>query len=128
MSHLSELNANTGAVLWHTLLTTGTGPDGVPNSFIWSSPAVYPATSSDPSVYTGLATPGESNAPRRSTVQGLLYQVGGSTDTIQHVFNVVANSCTGSVVWGSPTIDVQAGIVSIATDNPGSCSAPPGWD
>ena len=101
------LNALTGAQIWKTPL--GTKPD----YFLWSSPAVY-----NGSVYIGVASRGDC-----PLVQGQLVQMSAATGQIQHVFNTVPNGCVGASVWGSPTIDKQAGTIYFATGNGGSCGS-----
>lgn len=101
------LNALTGAQIWKTQL--GTKPD----FFIWSSPAVYKG-----SVYIGLASRGDC-----PLVQGQLIQMNAVTGQIQHIFNTVPNGCTGASVWGSPTIDAQAGTIYFVTGNGGGCGS-----
>lgn len=100
------LDALTGAQIWKTPL--GAEPD----HFIWSSPAVFSG-----SVYIGLASRGDC-----PLVQGQLLQLDAITGQVQHIFNVVPNGCIGGSVWGSPTIDAQAGTLYFVTGNGGSCS------
>jgi polyvinyl alcohol dehydrogenase (cytochrome) len=107
-SQVYALDAATGKILWNTRL----GPS--PNSFIWSSPAVFRG-----SVYIGLSSFGDC-----PLVQGELVQLSARTGAIQHVFDVVPTGCTGGGVWASPAIDESAGTVYLATGNPGSCTAP----
>lgn len=103
------LNANTGAVIWKTSLSTGTG------SFLWSSPVVYRG-----SVYEGLSS--QLDCP---LVRGRLYQLNSVTGVIQHVFSTVPGGCTGASVWGSPTIDTAAGTLYFGTGNPSKgCQQP----
>jgi len=102
------LNANTGAVIWQTVLSSQ------PGAYIWSSPAVF-----NHRVYIGLAS--VSDCP---LVQGKLLQLDALTGAIQHTFNVVPNGCLGGSVWSSPTIDTSLNIVYVSTGNPKrySCS------
>jgi outer membrane protein assembly factor BamB len=100
------LNANNGTVIWHTALGSS------PSHFIWSSPAVF-----NNSVYVGVSSFGDC-----PLVQGELVQMNASTGTVQHIFEVVPNGCTGGGVWGSPTVDEAAGTIYFATGNPGSCT------
>lgn len=100
------LNANTGVVIWHTVLSTQTA------SYIWSSPAVY-----NGSVYIGLSS--LNDCP---LVQGKMLQLNAVTGAIQHTFNVVPDGCTGGSVWSSPTIDTTLGLVYVSTGNEGTCS------
>lgn len=100
------LDAASGAILWQTALGTSSG-----GNFLWSSPAVF-----NGSVYIGMASFGDC-----PLVQGKMFQLNVSDGTIQHVFNVVPNGCTGGGVWGSPAIDAS-GRVYFATGNPGSCN------
>lgn len=100
------LNANTGAILWQTVLGSS------PSHFVWSSPALY-----NGSVYIGNASLGDC-----PLVGGQVYQLNASTGAIQHVFNLVPKGCIGAGVWGSPTIDAASGKIYFASGNPGSCS------
>lgn len=103
------LNATTGAVIWKTSLSTGTG------SFLWSSPVVYHG-----SVYEGLAS--QLDCP---LVRGRLYQLNYLNGIIQHVFSTAPGGCRGASVWGSPAIDTAAGTLYLATGNPSNgCPQP----
>jgi outer membrane protein assembly factor BamB len=107
-SNLYSLNANTGALLWHT-------PLGFPpNSFLYSSPTVF-----NGSVYIGVS----GNADCQH-VQGQVVQVDAVTGSILHTFNVVPTGCTGGSVWTSPTIDAATGILYFSTGEKGHCSQP----
>ena len=99
------LDAQTGAVIWKTLLGPQTG------SFLWSSPTVY-----NGSVYEGLSS--QLDCP---LVQGQFFQLDAATGTIQNSFNVVPSGCIGGSVWGSPTIDESAGTLYLTTGNHGRC-------
>lgn len=102
------LDALTSHIIWHTPL--GSGPD----PFIWSSPAVY-----NGSVYVGVAS--FADCP---LVQGQLVRLNAATGHVQNVFYTVPGGCTGGTVWGSPTIDAQAGYVYFATGGTGgTCGA-----
>lgn len=101
------LNASNGTVIWKTALGTPSS-----NRFIWSSPAVY-----NGSAYIGVASIGDC-----PLVQGQLFQINVSTGAIQHIFNVVSNGCLGGGIWGSPTIDEQAGALYFATGNANGCA------
>ncbi|HLJ32518.1 MAG TPA: PQQ-binding-like beta-propeller repeat protein [Ktedonobacteraceae bacterium] len=101
------LNANTGAVIWHTPL--GTQPD----FFLYGSPAV-----SNGSVYMGVSSHGDC-----PLVQGQLVQLSEKTGAIQHTFNVVPDGCTGGSVWTAPTIDTATQLVYFSTGNEGTCSS-----
>ena len=100
------LDAITGAQIWKTPL--GTKPD----YFIWSSPAVY-----NGSVYIGVSSRGDC-----PLAQGQLVQLSATTGQIQHIFDTVPNGCTGASVWGSPTIDEQAGTIYFVTGNGSYCN------
>ena len=100
------LNANTGAIIWQTVLSTQAG------AYNWSSPAVF-----NNSIYIGLSSLGDC-----PLVQGQVLQLDASTGAIQHTFNVVPAGCLGANVWSSPTIDRQLGLVYISTGNEGTCS------
>jgi len=100
------LNANTGAIIWQTLLGSP------PSHFLWSSPALYHG-----SIYEGVSSFGDC-----PLVQGQLVQLKASTGAIQHIFNVVPTGCIGGSVWGSPAIDGTTGTIYFGTGNAGSCS------
>ena len=105
-SKVYALNAATGAVLWSYSV-------GNPDTFVWSSPAVF-----GNSVYVGVASFGDC-----PLVQGQLLQLNRVTGALQNTFNVVPNGCTGGGVWGSPTVDAAAGTIYFATGNGGSCGS-----
>jgi len=100
------LNANTGAVIWQTVLSTQ------PGAYNWSSPAVY-----NNSIYIGLSSLGDC-----PLVLGEVLQLDASTGAIQHTIKFVPDGCLGANVWSSPTIDRQLGIVFVSTGNEGTCS------
>jgi polyvinyl alcohol dehydrogenase (cytochrome) len=104
-SKVYALNAATGAVLWSYSV------GGNPNTFIWSSPAVF-----GNSVYIGVSSFGDC-----PLVRGRLLQLNRVTGALQHTVNVVPRGCTGGGVWGSPTVDAAAGTIYFDTGNPGSC-------
>jgi polyvinyl alcohol dehydrogenase (cytochrome) len=106
-SKMYALNAATGAVLWSYSV------GGNPNTFIWSSPAVF-----GNSVYIGVSSFGDC-----PLVRGRLLQLNRVTGVLQHRFNVVPNGCTGGGVWGSPTVDAAAGTIYFDTGNPGNCGS-----
>jgi outer membrane protein assembly factor BamB len=106
-SKIYALNAATGAVLWSYDV------GGNPDTFIWSSPAVF-----GNSVYIGVASFGDC-----PLVQGQLLQLNRVTGALQNSFDVVPNGCTGGGVWGSPTIDAAAGTIYFDTGNPGDCTS-----
>ncbi len=104
------LNANTGAVIWSTLLgDTNTG------YYIWDSPEVY-----NGSVYIGVSSYGDC-----PNIPGTLNKLDWATGAVQGVFNIVPQGCTGGGQWGTPTIDTAAGVIYIATGNLLSCSYEP---
>jgi outer membrane protein assembly factor BamB len=100
------LNANSGGVIWQTVLSTQ------PGAYIWSSPTVF-----NNSIYIGLSSLGDC-----PLVQGQLLQLDASSGAIQHTFNFVPDGCLGANVWSSPTIDKQLGIVYVSTGNEDTCS------
>src|SRR5260370_9628142 len=85
------LNANTGAVIWHTQIGVA------PNDVIWSSPVFY-----NGSLYISTASLCDN-----PLAQAQIFRVDSVTGTIQNTFNVVPNGCVGAVVWGSSTIDTD---------------------
>ena len=106
-SKVYALNAATGAVLWSYDI------GGNPNTFVWSSPAVF-----GNSVYIGVSSFGDC-----PLTQGQLLQLNRVTGALQNTFNVVPNGCTGGGVWGSPTVDAAAGTIYFATGNDGACGS-----
>ncbi len=106
-STVYALNATTGAVLWSYNV------GGNPNSFVWSSPAVF-----GNSVYVGVSSFGDC-----PLIQGQLLQFNRVTGALLNTFNVVPNGCTGGGVWGSPTIDAAAGTIYFDTGNGGDCTS-----
>ena len=106
-STVYALNATTGAVLWSYNV------GGNPNTFVWSSPAVF-----GNSVYIGVSSFGDC-----PLIQGQLLQLNRVTGALQNTFDVVPNGCTGGGVWGSPTIDAAAGTIYFDTGNGGDCTS-----
>ncbi len=102
------LNADTGQVLWRTLLDSEFG------AFIWSSPTLY-----NGNIYVGLSS--FSDCP---LVHGGVFELNAMTGAIEHVFYTEPDGCVGGSVWGSPAIDYVTGRLYVATGNPGSCSSP----
>ena len=101
------LNANSGAVIWHTVLGSS------PSHFIWDAPAVY-----NGSVYIGVSSFGDC-----PLVQGQMFQLNATTGSVEHMFTVVLSGCLGGGIWGSPTIDSNAGTLYFATGNASKCSS-----
>src|SRR5579884_4090741 len=102
------LNANTGAIIWQTQLSTQAG------AYIWSSPALY-----NGSVYVGLASLNDCPLVRAG-----VFQLDAVSGAIQNTFYTVPRGCVGGSVWSSPTIDPTLGIVYVSTGNGRSCRAP----
>ncbi len=105
-NNLYALNANSGAVLWHTQL------GAPPASFLYSSPTIF-----NGSVYIGVS--GNDDCSR---TQGQLVQVDASTGAVQHTFDVVPTGCLGGSVWTSPTINESTGILYFSTAEKSTCS------
>lgn len=101
------LNANTGAVLWSRTLTTST------DYFLWDSPVVFQG-----SVYIGMSNFGDC-----PDSLGKLFRLDLATGAIQNALVLAQASCVGDGVWGTPTVDVNTGIVYIATGN--GCATDP---
>lgn len=101
------LNANTGAVLWHTRLGSQ------PSHFLYGSPTIYMG-----SIYIGVSS--NDDCP---LVQGQLVQLNASTGAIQHRFKVVPDGCIGGSVWTAPTIDAATNLLYFSTGNTGTCSS-----
>jgi outer membrane protein assembly factor BamB len=99
------LNAQTGAIVWQTLLGSP------PANFLWDSPALYNGI-----IYMGLASYGDC-----PLVQGKLFAIDASTGAILHTANMVPNNCTGGGIWASPTVDTSDGSVWVTTGTPPSC-------
>lgn len=100
------LNANTGAVIWQTQLSTQT------SAYVWSSPALY-----NGSIYVGL-----SSLDDCPLIQAGLYQLDAVTGAILNTFYTVPTGCIGGSIWSSPTIDSTLGTVYVSTGNGGTCS------
>jgi outer membrane protein assembly factor BamB len=110
-SKVYALNAATGAVLWSYSI------GGNPNTFLWSSPAVF-----GNSVYIGSSSFGDC-----PLTQGQLIKLNRVTGALENTFNVVPNGCTGGGIWDSPTIDATAGTIYFDTGTPSSdCPSTPG--
>ena len=105
-SKVYALNAATGAVLWSYDV------GGNPDTFIWSSPAVF-----GNSLYIGVSSFGDC-----PLVQGKLLQLDRTTGALENTFDTVPNGCTGGGVWGSPTVDAAAGTIYFDTGNGGACT------
>ena len=95
------LDANTGNILWHTLLDTQTG------DFVYASPAVF-----NGNVYIGLSS--TDDCP---DIQGKFFQLDAASGTILNTFDVVPNGCLGGAVWGSASIDTVNQTLYFATGN-----------
>jgi outer membrane protein assembly factor BamB len=98
-STVYALNAATGAILWSSNV------GGNPNTFLWSSPAVF-----GNSVYIGSSSFGDC-----PLTQGQLIQLDRVTGAVQNIFDVVPNGCIGGGVWSSPSIDAAAGTLYFTT-------------
>lgn len=102
---LYALNANTGRILWHTLIGT------VNQNFLWSSPEIV-----NGNVYIGLASFGDC-----PLVQGGLAELNAATGSIENIFYTVPDGCTGGSIWGAPTYDMGRNLLYVATGNSGTC-------
>ncbi len=113
--NLYALNASTGAVLWQTPIG-----DPTTNTFVWDSPLVYNNV-----VYIGAATTGESTGCQ--LVPGLFEALNASNGAILYTYHPVDSAppaaCTGSGIWGSPTLDTASGSIYLSTGTEGHCSA-----
>jgi outer membrane protein assembly factor BamB len=108
LAQVSALNANSGAIIWQTPLSTSA------DAFIWSSPTLYLG-----SIFIGLASRGDC-----PTVPGQIFKLDEATGTIQGSFNVTPPGCDGGGVWGSLTIDTASGMLYFGTGNAGNCTPP----
>jgi outer membrane protein assembly factor BamB len=110
-SKVYALNAATGAVLWSYSI------GGNPNTFLWSSPAVF-----GNSVYIGSSSFGDC-----PLTQGQLIKLNRVTGALENIFNVVPNGCSGGGIWDSPVIDATAGTIYFDTGTPSpDCPSTPG--
>jgi polyvinyl alcohol dehydrogenase (cytochrome) len=100
------LRLSDGSVLWHTQLGTP------PGTFLWSSPAVY-----NGSVYMGVSSFGDC-----PLIRGKVVRLDVNTGAVQNTFYTVPSGCVGGSVWGSVTMDTDAGMLYFETGNSGSCS------
>jgi len=105
---LFALDVRTGDELWSTVVGSS------PGSFMWSSPAVF-----NNHVYVGLASYYDD-----PLIRGGVVELDTSTGKVLNTFYTVPENCVGGSVWGSPAIDVFAGLVFVATGNPGDCNSP----
>jgi outer membrane protein assembly factor BamB len=103
------LDALTGAVIWQTPLAAA------PNAFSWSSPVF-----SNNHVYVGVSSLGDC-----PTVVGQIVELNAVTGSIEHTFTVPPKGCRGGGVWGTVTIDQQAGLLYAVTGNPNKCKQNP---
>jgi outer membrane protein assembly factor BamB len=99
------LNAYTGNIIWKTWLGAS------PEHFIWSSPAFYKGN-----IYIGMASFGDC-----PTIQGHVIQLNAINGNVKNTFDIVPNGCQGGDIWTSPTIDVDADELYVATGNPDPC-------
>ncbi len=111
-AHFYALNANTGAILWSTMLGSS------PSHFIWSSPLV-----ANGSVYIGESSFGDC-----PLVEGQVMKLDATKGTILNTFNVMPGTCLGAGVWSSPTLDTTGSTLFVTTGNGATCkqSAPYG--
>jgi outer membrane protein assembly factor BamB len=104
--YLYALNANTGQVIWKTVVGTA------PNDYTWSSPIIY-----NGSVYYGMASLFDCPLTR-----GRIYQINLATGAITNTFYTVASDCVAGGIWGSPTIDTATGMLFVTTGTPTTCT------
>ena len=105
-NNLYALNANSGNVIWQTLLDTQ------PGSFLYSSPTVF-----NGSVYIGTSAYADCQH-----IQGQFMQVNASTGTVQNTFNIVPAGCLGGSMWTSPTIDETTGMLYFSDGEKSTCT------
>jgi hypothetical protein len=101
------LNAVTGAVIWSNTLAVTT------DYFIWDSPVAF-----NKSLYIGISSFG--SCPNSL---GKLYRLDLATGSIQNTIVLTSTVCPGDGIWGSPTVDVQTGVVYFATGD--GCNGDP---
>jgi polyvinyl alcohol dehydrogenase (cytochrome) len=106
------LNAQTGAVVWKTNLSTAAAAP--PALYLWASPVLF-----NGSVYEGVASFGDC-----PLIQGSVVQMDASTGAIQHVANMVPNGCIGGGIWTSPAVDPSDGSIYVTTGTPNPCGSP----
>src|SRR5258706_2470602 len=99
------LNAYTNNIIWKTWLGAS------PEHFIWSSPAFYKGN-----IYIAMASFGDC-----PTIQGHVIQLNAINGNVKSTFDIVPNGCQGGDIWTSPTIDVDADELYVATGNPDPC-------
>ena len=117
-TQLYALNAMTGAVMWHT---------AVGGQMNWTSPLVASVVLPGGTTPTTVVYMGTASFCDSPLVQGKLVQLNAATGQILRSFNVVPNGCVGGSIWGSPTFDMAAGTVYVATGNmppKSTCSEP----
>jgi outer membrane protein assembly factor BamB len=101
--NMYALNADTGAVIWSTML-------GLPPYYNWSSPLLYNNT-----LYIGVAA--YCDPP---FVQGKIIALSMTDGSIVASTPLVPNGQTGAPLWGSATVDSNTNTIYIATGNNGS--------
>jgi len=99
------LDAVTGAVIWRTSLGS------LSADFVWDSPVLY-----NGNIYLGVASFGDCPLMR-----GDLFELNAATGAVRNVLYVAPKGCIGLGIWATPTIDVAAGTLYIATGNLGPC-------
>ncbi len=80
---------------------------------MWGSPLV-----ANGHVYIGVASLGDCPL----TPSGMI-ELSEATGVIENTFNANPPGCTGSGIWGSPTLDDHTGLIYVDTGNPSPCKA-----
>jgi polyvinyl alcohol dehydrogenase (cytochrome) len=104
------LNATTGALIWKTVVGSGSG------DFPWASPLVYNGT-----IYYAMASLGDCPLTRDR-----IYKINETTGAITATFWTEPPGCTSAGIWGTPSIDSATGILYAATGTQSDCVGQPG--
>jgi outer membrane protein assembly factor BamB len=104
-AHFYALDAMTGKILWATSLGSAHG------TYIWGSPVIY-----QNDIYIGTSSMGECPG-----TAGHFFKLDVNTGGIEHGLDLVPEGCLGVGVWGSPTIDPDAGELYFTTSNASDC-------
>jgi hypothetical protein len=110
-TYVLAINANTGAIIWKTVVGNANAGDTP-----WSSPLVYKGN-----VYYAVASFGDCPLTR-----GVIYKIAETTGAIVDTFWTEPPGCTAGDIWGTPSIDPATGILYTATGTQSSCVGQPG--
>jgi polyvinyl alcohol dehydrogenase (cytochrome) len=104
-AYWDALSAVNGSVLWK--IYTGNNSTGTGGHYNWASPAIYGGNA-----YVGIAS--HCDIP---LVQGQLFKVNLTTQSVVQVFNTTTPKLLGATIWSSPAINPATNTVFVATGN-----------